>query len=85
MKNLEGDDSLVLRILREPDSGHPAATKLTVNGVGRSEKLPDALDRQRQARSPPIVSVGRGFPKLATPPSNGIYDGGVITDASEGD
>jgi len=29
--------------------------------------------------------VGLGFPKLATPPSNGIYDGGFITDASEGD
>ena len=64
MQNLERDDALVLGVLREIDRGHSAATKLTVNGVGRSEKLPDALDRQRQARSPPIL-VGLGFPQVS--------------------
>jgi hypothetical protein len=42
----------VLRVLGEPDRSHPAATELAVDRVSRSEELPDALDRQRQAMTP---------------------------------
>ena len=68
MKNLERHDPLMLRVLREADRRHPAATELAIDGVRRSQQLPDAPERQRQARTPRSEAVGReGLFKLRRP------------------
>jgi hypothetical protein len=68
VKNLERYDPLMLRVLSETDRRHPAATELAVDGVRRSQQLPDAPNRQSQARTPRSKAVGRaGLFKLRRP------------------